>query len=237
MLFNEFFNLQGVRTMTRKRIVFILVFIILSYRVINANDWMKLFRDANSRLTTNPEDSNFRLDPGIVGEWKCQDIISNNEYGILIKSFRFNGNATGVVDFNYYILYDDQKLYLQSNKSKSYSFYWGIVVEYTDNNEPVTMLKLQFSDGSYLWYYYGKFSNSNICLIQYNDKTGKPGDATNLRTNTVFDKDWNSNYDEICKVIWNHYQKSQAIDKQKISNYGTNSMLFQNLRMSAGSWF
>ncbi|MBN2442596.1 MAG: hypothetical protein JXJ04_14675 [Spirochaetales bacterium] len=198
--------------------------------------WFDYFAEAENRLTANPQDDNFQLDPGLAGEWKGLETIMD-EYGVLLKYFKFNKDATGYLEIVPILLHTDKTLIAHTERSKKYSFLWGVNVIYTDDNQPVTMIKLYFEDSSSLWYYYAKYSSNGACFFPYDEKTNSTGKPMNLNTKKFFDTDWANNSYKLLNALWEAYQNKKAMDERSVTNYMTNSMLYQGLRMSAGSWF
>jgi hypothetical protein len=198
--------------------------------------WNECFSEAESRLVTHSLDTNFFHDPQLAGEWKGVE-PNYNTYGLDFRYIRLNPDATGYLEFVPTQLSTKKTFILQEDKGLYLNFKWAVSVDW-DGSQPVTLIKLLFDDGTYLWFYYAKFSEGALSIYQFNDASGKAeGPQINLYDASEFDREWNSGMGtKLGQAMWDYYQKKKRINEQRILDLMSENFIFQNTLNSFSRW-
>jgi hypothetical protein len=124
-------------------------------------------------------------------------------------------NGTGVWEKNPFYLMTDGSLQFSDSEYAKYDIQWGVEEHYTENNEPVTLLRLTFTiDGSHLRLYYAFTDDNLIASITYDEAAGKPSEETWMwNTKDVFLADWEKNNSKVRDALYEAYTTDRECDQ------------------------
>ena len=201
------------------------------------------FRESAERLSDHPNaDINaqgFKYDALLAGEWISPNAITHGKvYGIYFNGYTFREDGTGVFQRTVHTLRKNMQLAHNPAEDLDYPFVWGVEVAYTENQEPVTLVRVAFEDGTWMRMYYAAFEQDDgkraLGFVYFDEETQRPvNEKTILYPGADVLADWEQNQEVVRQSVVDFYKKKKALDdsimvQQMMRNEMTNHMLFMN---------
>lgn len=174
---------------------------------------MDYFREAEGRLVRGY--GSLKKDPKIVGEWMSIVAGPRRSYSVFVYYLCLNSDGTGIWEKNPFYLTTKGALAFDDQEYGKWDIRWGVELLYTENGEPVTMLKLTFTvDGSSSRLYYAFTDYGTLASVFYDEETQRPSSETRLwNTKDVILADWEANSGKLRDALWKAYQTDQECDQ------------------------
>ena len=198
----------------------------------NFNDY---FAEAANRLRNHPSDRNLKIDPKVVGSFVRMEAGPSRSYSLNVYTNEFSNNGRGQMTIEK--VYLNKQMQLSAETTAQLPFTWGVELHKTNNNEPVTLVRMKFNDGSSILFYYAIDTKNSMGAVLFDEQSNRAGNKVLFVQQSAFQKDWAANNSKVRDTLVQSYKTNRDIDEMKLINQnmmmGNNNMLMLKT-MNAG---
>lgn len=192
-------------------------------RDVTEKSFFDYFKEAHNRLTAHPnadiDAAGFKFDPKVVGEWMSVVPTSGKVYGVIFNGYTFQSDGTGILQRTAHTLRQNNQLLHNPQMDLDLPFAWGVEEAFTDKQEPVTLIRVGFEDGSWFRMYYGAFENGNLGFVLFDEQKQVPSTERNVYypAQALLD-DWARNKEKTRLALVKLFKARQEMQQQAVFN-------------------
>ncbi len=180
------------------------------------------WKEAYDRLEDHPDAGinaeGFKIDPALNGEWIGVNAITNGRiYGVYFNGYTFRGDGSGGFERVVHTLRNNSQLVHNASMDLNYPFIWGIEAGMTDDQQPVTLVRVVFQDGTWMRLYYAVFENGSVGMVLFDEQRQRPSNERNVfYEGRSLIADWEAHKEEIRVAIVRQYNARQRLNQQTL---------------------